>query len=85
MLEGRSEYIKEIEKGVEWLLTQQLDDGGWRSSHMLRIPHPSIEEPWRQSLWKRDGKAINSIIKDHKRLYSTATVFTALSRFKEHL
>jgi hypothetical protein len=38
-------------------------------------------EPWNQPFWKQDGKAINASIKDHKRLFTTATVFGALSEF----
>ena len=60
-----------IRNGVEWLITHQLTDGSWDSTHILRIPHPSIKEPWRQTHWKRDGRAINSLIKDHRRLYTT--------------
>jgi squalene-hopene/tetraprenyl-beta-curcumene cyclase len=81
---GRS-FSDDIERGVEWLLTDQLTDGSWNSHHILRIPHPSTVEPWKQQNWNRDGKAINAVIKDQRRLYTTATVFTALSGFDERL
>ena len=70
---------------MEWLLTDQLTDGSWNSHHILRIPHPSTMEPWKQPYWNRDGKAINAVIKDHRRLYTTATAFTTLSEFDERL
>lgn len=75
--------VPEIRKGVEWLLARQRADGSWGEHHILRIPHPSAKEPWKQSEWKEDGMAINSAIKDQRRLYTTATVFAALSEFKK--
>jgi hypothetical protein len=85
MVAPRPDLSDNIRKGVEWLLTDQLADGSWNSHHILRIPHPSTMEPWKQPHWKRDGKAINAVIKDHRRLYTTATAFTALSEFDERL
>lgn len=85
MLGHRPEFQSSIRKGVEWILTHQLADGGWSSYHILRIPHPAIKHPWKQSSWKRNGKAINALIEDHNRLYSTATAFSALLEYKEML
>ena len=81
MLEPKLADSDKIRKGVEWLLTHQLADGSWPPYYLLRIPHPSMKEPWKYPLWIRDGKAINSVIKDHRRLFSTATVFSTLSEF----
>ena len=72
-----------IERGVGWLLTEQLSDGSWNPHHILRVPHPSTMEPWKQSVWKQDGRAIGAVIKDHRRLFTTATGFVALSRLAE--
>lgn len=83
MLAPRLADSDKIRIGVEWLLTHQLVDGSWSPYYLLRIPHPSMKEPWKYPLWRRDGKVINAIIKDHRRLYSTATVFSALSEFKD--
>jgi squalene cyclase len=83
MLAPGSPRVSEmIRKGAEWLLTRQQTDGSWNSHHILRIPHPSVKEPWKQSDWKRDGRAINAVIRDHRRLYTTATVLIALSDFR---
>ena len=73
---------EKLVNSVEWLLNHQLSDGSWSSNHILRIPHPSMMEPWNQPFWKQDGKAINAAIKDQKRLFTTATIFAALSEFK---
>jgi squalene cyclase len=85
MLEHRPEFLDKIREGIEWLLIHQLPDGSWNSHHILRIPHPSVRQPWKQSFWKRDGKAVNALIKDHNRLWSTATAFSALLEFTERL
>lgn len=74
-----------LERGARWLLAQQSPDGGWQSHHILRIPHPSTREPWKQTGWREDGRAIGAVIRDHRRLYTTATAFTALSRFERFL
>ncbi len=66
-----------------WLLDHQLVDGSWNSNYILHIPHPSTMDPWNQQIWKKDGKAINAEIKDHKRLFTTATAYLALSEFEE--
>jgi squalene-hopene/tetraprenyl-beta-curcumene cyclase len=73
---------EKITNSVEWLLNHQLSDGSWSSDHILRIPHPSKVDPWNQVTWKNDGKAINAAIKDHNRLFTTATVFSALSELE---
>jgi hypothetical protein len=72
-----------VQRGVDWLLATQLQDGSWEGRHILRIPHPSMKEPWTQTGWKVDGKAINAVIRDHRRFYTTATVVRALSEFEE--
>lgn len=74
-----------LERGVMWLLAHQSPDGGWESRHILRIPHPSTRDPWTQVGWREDGKAIGAVIRDQRRLYTTATVFTALSRLERLL
>ena len=80
-----SQYSKKIEAGMRWLLRSQLSDGSWKSNHILRIPYPFIKEPWIQDCWRTDGKAINAAIKDQNRLYTTATVLSALTELKKTL
>lgn len=85
MIGIKQKASENIIKGVEWLLTNQLTDGSWNSNHKLRIPFPSVKEPWKQSQWKIGGKAINALIEDHKRLFTTATVFKALLEYENFL
>ncbi len=82
MVEANSNFSEKILNCVRWLLNHQLSDGSWSTNHILRIPYPSMMDPWNQTFWNQDGKAINAAIKDHKRLFTTATVFAALSEFE---
>lgn len=82
MLRPNPRFRAGIRSGVRWLLDRQLADGGWSPNHILRIPYPWTKEPWIQSCWKEDGKAVNAAIKDHRRLYTTATVFAALKEYE---
>jgi squalene-hopene/tetraprenyl-beta-curcumene cyclase len=81
----KSVFNTQIEKGVKWLIENQLPDGSWASHHILRIPYPWTKEPWNQQSWTYGGKAINALIKDHRRLFSTATAFTALTEYNNRL
>jgi squalene cyclase len=81
MLGSRSTDSDRVRRGVEWLLKHQLEDGSWPPNYLLRIPHPTMKEPWRYHAWVRDGKAIGAVIKDHNRLFTTATAYSALAEF----
>ena len=74
-----------IATGISWILKHQSEDGSWNSSYKLRIPHPSTTEPWNQTIWKVGGKAINAIIEDHRRIFTTATVFKTLVDYQQFL
>ena len=82
MLRPNPSFSVRIRNGVRWLLGRQLADGSWGSNHILRIPYPWSKDPWNQSFWKEDGKAVNAAIRDHRRLFTTATVFAALKEYE---
>ena len=84
MLGFRSRDQDRVKRGIHWLLTHQLEDGSWPPYYLLRIPYPPMKEPWRYHAWIRDGKAIGSVIKDHNRLFSTATAYSALVDFDRY-
>jgi len=81
MLGSRSTDSDRVRRGVEWLLKHQLEDGSWPPYYLLRIPYPAMKEPWRYHAWARDGKAIGAVIKDHNRLFTAATAYSALAEF----
>ncbi len=82
ILRPNPSFSVKIRNGVGWLLDRQLADGSWAPNYILRIPFPWIKDPWNQSFWKEDGKAVNAAIRDHRRLYTTATVFSAFKEFE---
>jgi hypothetical protein len=84
MLSSRSMDSDRVRRGVEWLLKHQLKDGSWPHYYLLRIPYPAMKEPWRYHAWVRDGKAIGAVIKDHNRLFTTATTYSALAEFDRY-
>jgi squalene cyclase len=75
-------FNAQTKNGVNWLIEHQLSDGSWAPNHILRIPYPWTKDPWNQQSWKTDGKAINAVIKDHRRLFTTATALAALNQHK---
>ena len=75
----------QTKKGIRWLNEHQLPDGSWAANHILRIPYPWNKDPWNQQSWNEDGKAINAVIKDHRRLFTTAAVYTALNQYKKRM
>jgi len=81
MIGSRSTDLDRIRRGVEWLLKHQMEDGSWRPYYLLRIPYPAMKEPWRYHAWVRDGKAIGAVIKDHNRLFTTATAYSSLAEY----
>ncbi len=82
LIEPSKTSIEKIKNSAKWLLDQQLSDGSWNCSHILRIPHPAMKEPWNHQYWTKNGRAINALIKDHKRLFTTATVYRTLKEYE---
>jgi Squalene cyclase len=78
-------FDAQIKEGIRWLIESQLPDGSWAPHHILRIPYPWTKDPWSQQTWNIDGKAINALIKDHRRLFTTATVFAALNEYNRKM
>jgi hypothetical protein len=74
-----------MKDGIRWLVEHQLPDGSWATNHILRIPYPWTKDPWNQQSWNADGRAKNAVIKYHRRLFTTATVFTALNQYKKRM
>lgn len=85
LLKPEPSFSNRIRDGAKWLLDRQLTDGSWAPNHILRIPYPWLKDPWNQPIWKRDGKAINAVIKDHRGLFTTATAFAALKEYESEI
>lgn len=63
---------------VEYLLGEQLPDGSWRSSKVLRIPPPHIVDADLFAQWREAGLGVGSISSGSRRVYVTAAVLRAL-------
>ncbi len=71
-------FDKSIAKGVDWLLKNQMTDGSWLTSRILRIPATDILDPSTVKRWRKSSFGVNCIIDDHNRLFTTSTVLNAL-------
>jgi cytochrome P450 len=81
--ESRSVASERIERAVGWLLAVQDEDGGWPASALMRIPPPGCEDPDAYGPWATEGGGGGSLVIDQNRLYTTATVVTALAHHSQ--
>lgn len=67
-----------IEKGTNWLIENQYSDGSWQCQHILRIPSPDSENPELLKNWRKGSFGVNTIVDDHRRIFSTVTALNSL-------
>jgi len=68
-----------LRKGIRWLLRQQMPNGSWLPSAILRIPTSGILEPDQYTEWKFDIKQPwGELCLDQNGLFTTATVLKTL-------
>lgn len=72
---------EKLKKTLDYLLTSQLPDGSWAASAFLRIPPPFITHPEHYEHWVEDSGGGGSYQNDKGRIFTTATVLTALGKF----
>lgn len=77
--ESRIDITQNKKRALDWLLAQQKTDGSWASVPILRIPHPYEQNPEDTMPWRIDGLGTGVLIRDQSRLFTTATVFKALT------
>jgi hypothetical protein len=68
-------------KAAAWLVASQCSDGGWPSRPMLRIPLPKTRHPGLVTKWKVGMRGAGNIVRDHRRLFTTAAALMALWEF----
>ena len=71
-------FDKSIAKGVDWLLKNQMTDGSWLTSRILRIPATDVLDPSTVKRWRKSSFGVNCIVDDHNRLFTTSTVLNTL-------
>lgn len=82
---GYKKARKDPHNLIEWLIEKQLTDGSWQSSSRLRIPHPYDKNPDKFNNWDKESLGSGSIRTDVNRLFTTATVLSALWKYKKWL
>ncbi len=83
LLEIFGKSSDEIDKGIVWLLNNQLKDGSWISLPKLRIPSPNEKEPWKGEGKKENIPLYGSIYRDINRIFTTATVLLTLILYQK--
>lgn len=72
-------------KGVDWIVSQQNDDGSWDSEEILRIPAPDILDPQSVNNWKRSSFGVNIITDDYGRVFTTALTYNILLSYNRYV
>ena len=68
-----------IRAALQRLVATQLEDASWPASARLRVPPTDCLEPDRVERWNAGGRALRSVSVDRQRVFTTATVLSALS------
>jgi hypothetical protein len=77
--------IGALEGVVHYLLENQKRDGSWPSEPILRIPRPMVKQPDTETNWRENELGTGVIIKDDNRLFTTASVLSALQVYYHYL
>jgi len=74
---GRPRHGAALDAGLHWLLRAQQPDGGWAHVPIMRMPRPELHAPWEDP----EGCLLLPVLTDRNRLFTTATVVSALVDF----
>lgn len=74
LLEEHYRQDPAVHAGLAWLLRHQQEDGSWPNVPIMRIPRPDVHKPWEDP----DGCLVVPLVTDRNRLFTTATVVSAL-------
>lgn len=74
-----------IERGMDWIISQQNDDGSWDSEEILRIPAPDILDPQSVNNWKKSSFGVNIITDDYGRVFTTALTYNILLSYNRYV
>lgn len=76
-----SQYIN---NGITWLRKNQYDDGSWKTARILRLPFPDELNPANIKDWRRTSFGLNCLVDDHKRVFTTATIYNTLGNYAKY-
>lgn len=77
VLTGRSGEAPAV-SAVRALTFTMLPDGSWAPGALLRVPHPEDTDPDSVVDWVPGGRIEGAVVKDLRRVFTTATVVRAL-------
>lgn len=81
-----SAYKKDADELATWLMHNQLTDGSFYPSYILRVPAPDIREPSDIENWSTEAAMpVNVVKKDIMRLYTAAVVCSAMMKYNKCL
>ena len=75
---------QQISKGISWLRQNQFEDGSWKTARILRLPFPHDVSPELCHDWRRSSFGLNCLVDDHRRVFTTATVYNTLKKYEEY-
>lgn len=78
---GKIDLLSPIKKGVNWLLSQQYDDGSWCSEYIFRMPSPQIHKPEEVKKWYHSSLGANLVLDSYSRVYPTALIHNTLCAY----
>ena len=73
-----------IHQILDRLTALQKPDGSWAASACLRIPPPDVEDPKKFKNWVLGGRGSGSLVRDHRAIFTTATVVECLNYHQQH-
>lgn len=68
-----------VQQLTSQLIARQREDGSWDGDAYLRIPDPRFLRPSSYRPWRRAGRGVGVITRDHNGYFTTATVLAALA------
>ncbi len=78
ILNDFNKYEEYISNGISFLLKSQKRDGSYETIPILKIPAPDISELKRIKHWRKGSLGTNTIVDDHKRLFTSSMVYKTM-------
>lgn len=76
-------HSDKAKKVADQILSNQLADGSWEESYVLKMPHPSILNASSDYIeCKKGDRGTNIITKDYNRIFTTASCLKALKHYE---
>lgn len=74
---------KGLKLALEFLKNSQMSDGSWPSTRILTIPATDVVNSQSVKKWRKSSFGVNTVVDDHRRLFTTASVLSTLSDYNK--